>query len=61
MFSNTTVNDSEYEYNPDIYERLLIQNRYIDWTTRQLKIEYEIKNSLNQFNEFRQINQIYNE
>jgi hypothetical protein len=37
----------------DKYDKWIIENRYNDWKCRQLKIEYEIKKKIEEFNEFR--------
>ena len=40
----------------NIYDKWILENRYNEWISRQLKIEYEIKKQIEEFNEFRKLN-----
>jgi hypothetical protein len=53
--SNNNIDESNI-----FLDKWISQMRYNDWNSRQLKIEYEIKQRLNEFNEFRKLNNIYN-
>ena len=54
--------NTENNYLTDLYDsnnyldKMILEMRYTNWTNRQLKIEYEINQKINDFNEFRKLN-----
>ena len=54
--NNNMIIDDTNIYDANKYDKWLTQIRYDNWTSRQLKIEYESNQKFEQFNQFRKQN-----